>query len=133
MQVLKFVAPNIAPSVTKLFNLSIKTELFPISWESSHIIVAIPKCSQTILKRHMLGLQTTIVYGAISSYTCSYPKTSYAPSGSTRHLLECVPAFHKAQFWDHYFFSSTSMISPIFSSLKSQPCHSMLIIQAYHL
>ena len=44
-RVLKSVAPNIAPSVTK-FNLSIKTGLFPILWKSSHI-VAIPKCSQT--------------------------------------------------------------------------------------
>jgi hypothetical protein len=71
-RVLKSVAPNIAPSVTKLFNLSIKTGLFPISWKSSHI-VAIPKCSQTknprsyrpisllsilskILERHMFSL-----------------------------------------------------------------------------
>ena len=33
--------------------------------------------------------------------------------------------------WDNYFFSSTSMISPIFISLKSQPCHSMLMTCCY--
>ena len=44
-RILKIVAPNIVPSVTKLFNLSISSGLFPISWKSSNI-VAIPKSSE---------------------------------------------------------------------------------------
>ena len=44
-KILKIVASNIAPSVTKLFNLSIGSGLFPISWKSSNI-VAIPKSSE---------------------------------------------------------------------------------------
>ena len=41
-RVLKLVASSIAPSVTVLFNSSIKTGCFPILWKVSNI-VAIPK------------------------------------------------------------------------------------------
>ena len=41
-RVLKLVASSIAPSVTVLFNNSIKTGCFPILWKVSNI-VAIPK------------------------------------------------------------------------------------------
>ena len=44
-RMLKCTAPNIAPSLTKLFNLSISTGTIPLSWKKS-LIVPIPKCQE---------------------------------------------------------------------------------------
>ena len=41
-RMLKNTAPNIVPSLTKLFNLSISTENFPLAWKKS-LTVPIPK------------------------------------------------------------------------------------------
>ena len=41
-RMLKYTAPNIAPSLTKLFNLSISTGNIPLAWKKS-LIVPIPK------------------------------------------------------------------------------------------
>ena len=42
---LKGSAKSIAPSVTNLFNLSLKSGLFPILWKTSHV-VPIPKAKE---------------------------------------------------------------------------------------
>ena len=42
-RMLKGVAANIAPSVTKLFNISLASGCFPVLWKSSNV-VPIPKC-----------------------------------------------------------------------------------------
>ena len=39
---LKSTAPSIAPSITNLFNASLKAGFLPVSWKSSHV-VPIPK------------------------------------------------------------------------------------------
>ena len=35
---LKSTAPSIAPSITNLFNASLKTGFLPVAWKSSHVV-----------------------------------------------------------------------------------------------